>query len=943
MGVLQKIAVELKVERVGVLMVFLLLFFNSSLLAQEKFSISGLITSSESDTTIAEIFVSLKRDGKIFATSSTNKDGKFQFNNIPSGQYLLQTSTFQHKPYSSSFLLDRNRYFVIKLDFQAGKLDDVFVMAKESKSMTSASTIDRNAMRLLQPSSFTDLLELLPGGRSSTPSLTSMNKVALRDVSTSNDQHNTSALGTGFFIDGAPVNTNANIQTTSGFTSSDPHTSRSSVNKGVDMRSISTDQIESVEVIRGIPSVEYGDITSGAIIITRKKGASPFSARLKADGFSKLYSIGKGFSNKKKYFFTNIDLDFLNANAKPTDSYTNYKRISVSIRTDKVWDTKFGSLELSNNFDYGRNIDNVRVDPDNAYDLTDKYKSYYNSYNYLTRLKLNFNKKFFFRSVELSAKINYQQDKVVIDKWMQPRSATVLANSIEAGAHDVGFLVAGYTGHMVIDGQPLNLFFKANTNANYITGQVKHQLKLGTEFTSSQNLGKGQQYDLNYPVGLSGSVQVGGTTRPRAFNTIPAMEQLAVYAENTSNYKLGRHHLSLQAGLRAFTMLNLDKQFDLARKLLFNPRINAKWQLPGITYKNKPLIVTVGGGIGLLSKTPTLSMLYPTLDYTDLIQLNYYHNNPAYRTANVMTYITDRTNYALQVAKNYKQELNLDLGYNGYRLSITVFNEILNSGFRSSSMFRVMDYKKYDNTSINADTLTQKPSTDQFSYTDTKEYYAYSVPSNGSKQVKQGVEYQFTSKRLTSINTRLTINGAWFKTRNADSQKSFKSISPTIVTDGKVRQYIGVYKEEDGTYYEQFNTNLTLDSYIPVLGLNVATSFQSLWYRQNQMLYKSGTPLQYLDINGGIHDYTEADKRDPNLQNLNTTYSSTTFEKYHTPIDLNINMKLSKTFSKNRFVVSMFVNNIFTYKPNYTNENGVYIVRSGVTTPYFGMEMNVNL
>ena len=35
------------------------------------------------------------------------------------------------------------------------------------------------------------------------------------------------------------------------------------VNSGVDMRSVSTDDIESVEVVRGIPSVEYGDLTSG--------------------------------------------------------------------------------------------------------------------------------------------------------------------------------------------------------------------------------------------------------------------------------------------------------------------------------------------------------------------------------------------------------------------------------------------------------------------------------------------------------------------------------------------------------------------------------------------------------------------------------------------------------------------------------------------------------
>lgn len=33
------------------------------------------------------------------------------------------------------------------------------------------------------------------------------------------------------------------------------------LNSGVDMRMISTDDIESVEIIRGIPSVEYSNLT----------------------------------------------------------------------------------------------------------------------------------------------------------------------------------------------------------------------------------------------------------------------------------------------------------------------------------------------------------------------------------------------------------------------------------------------------------------------------------------------------------------------------------------------------------------------------------------------------------------------------------------------------------------------------------------------------------
>ena len=46
------------------------------------------------------------------------------------------------------------------------------VTAQESRGLATASKIEKHAMEHLQPSSFTDILELLPGGRAQNPSLT---------------------------------------------------------------------------------------------------------------------------------------------------------------------------------------------------------------------------------------------------------------------------------------------------------------------------------------------------------------------------------------------------------------------------------------------------------------------------------------------------------------------------------------------------------------------------------------------------------------------------------------------------------------------------------------------------------------------------------------------------------------------------------------------------
>ena len=64
--------------------------------------------------------------------------------------------------------------------------------------------------------------------------------------------------------------------------------SRLNLTSGVDMRSIATDQIEKVEVLRGIPSVIYGNLTSGIVKITNKSGYTRWKSRFKADGYSKL-------------------------------------------------------------------------------------------------------------------------------------------------------------------------------------------------------------------------------------------------------------------------------------------------------------------------------------------------------------------------------------------------------------------------------------------------------------------------------------------------------------------------------------------------------------------------------------------------------------------------------------------------------------------------------
>lgn len=111
-------------------------------------------------------------------------------------------------------------------------MQEVIVTARESHGMTSSSIIDRKAMEHLQPSSFSDLLELLPGGRSADPgpksgkpdSVAGSRAKVLR-VPTTMSLPAVSA----FFINGTPINTGADMLYVSGEASTDDR-KRSTVN-----------------------------------------------------------------------------------------------------------------------------------------------------------------------------------------------------------------------------------------------------------------------------------------------------------------------------------------------------------------------------------------------------------------------------------------------------------------------------------------------------------------------------------------------------------------------------------------------------------------------------------------------------------------------------------------------------------------------------------------
>ena len=458
-----------------------------------------------------------------------------------------------------------------------------------------------------------------------------------------------------------------------------------------------------------------------------------------------------------------------------------------------------------------------------------------------------------------------------------------------------------------------------------------------------KNFGEGQLYDPLRPVNYTSI-----STRPRPYNDIPAGHDLSFFAEDYFTLPVSTHTLEIQAGVRASSLLNLPKAYKLHNKFYFDPRVNMKWLFPAFFIGDQKLSYEIGGGIGWHSMMPSLTQLYPNLLYEDIIQLNYYHNNPAYRRLQMITYIIDRTNPDLSAARNFKWEIRGNITYAENNLSVTYFKENMTSGFRTGTRLLPLAYKTYDNNSIDATTLDGPPDLSQMTYTQDTLMCIYGITTNGTKLRKTGVEFQFSSKRIPALATRITISGAYFRTVYSNSQGYYES--STKIINNRRLPYVGWYTDPDGYIRKSFNTNFMFDTHIPNLKLGFSLSAQCLWFSNQQTEWKSGIPEYYIDSQGNSYPYTEESSQDMYLQWLKKSYNEALFDKrkgnnsdrrISEAFNVNFNLKVTKQLYRDRINLALFVNRLISCHPDYTS-NGVKVRQIG-QSPYFGMELNFNI
>ena len=756
------------------------------------------VVDAKTQEAIVGAVVTQKSSKKVLAI--TDIDGKCELSSSYEGNLVVIT----YVGYKSLTIPLKN-HAIIPLRQNATALGEVVVTARASDGPVASSIIARDAMTHLQPNSIADLMELLPGGYAKDPNMGEANTITLRETGTmgaygaitKNNNYSISSLGTQFMVDGVPISTDANLQysplsdTQSSASSSTVENNRNITNRGVDMRSISTDDIESVEVVRGIPSVEYGNLTSGLINIKKIRRAIPLTARFKADGYSKLFSLGKGLQlDGEGNSILNVDLGYMDSKIDPTDNFENYKRVTGALRYTLRGDRKEKiKWQWNSAFDYSGSFDDSKSDPDINYGRVDEYKSSY------SRLALTngFNVKMpksWFKELDVNTLVSLQLDRLRQTRLVAPQRYGIVPLSWSDGENEAQAVYAEYTAHYLCDGKPFNAYVKVKGVMGFKTPYTLHTIKVGANWDLAKNFGRGQVYDMHHPLSVS-----GWSSRPRKYSDIPSLQNFSLFAEELMKANVEKCQLELMVGLRLNTLLGLERQFDMSGKYYADPRANLAWHLPKFKLGGKPMSISLNGGYGITTKMPTLNYLYPDKYYSNFICMAYYDTaNPEQDSKFVVhTYVQDPTNYHIKPARNHKWEIRLDMDWNDNLLSVDYFRESMTSGFRYSTIYGVYDYKSYDVSQMAAGKdYTTLP------YENKRVLDGYQQSSNGSELVKQGIELAFTSQRIHCLRTRINVTGAWFHTRYTNSQPMYSPVT-TVIDGTAVRdKYVGLYDWNEG-------------------------------------------------------------------------------------------------------------------------------------------------
>ena len=268
--------------------------------------VSGRVLEAETEQPVAGAVV---RMGEDYLWAVTGEDGRFIFRNVQKGKYVIEASCLGYVTAAQEIDAGEDQQeLIFKLHENSLALDEVVVTAQKAKDGLSTShNLGRDALNHLQLSNMTDVAALLPGGKTVNPDLTTENVLSLREGGSSVGN---AAFGTAVEVDGVRIGGNASFGELS----------------GTGTRNVAVENIESIEVITGVPSAEYGDLNSGIVKINTKKGRTPVNVTFTVNPRTYQVAASKGIDLQEGNGVLNVSAEYARAVKKLISPYQSYTR-----------------------------------------------------------------------------------------------------------------------------------------------------------------------------------------------------------------------------------------------------------------------------------------------------------------------------------------------------------------------------------------------------------------------------------------------------------------------------------------------------------------------------------------------------------------------------------------------------------------------------------------
>ncbi len=931
------------------LLMILLLVSADVMTAQQNralFSISGKVVDAKTGEPVIGAAVNVEDTG-IWAISDEN--GKFFLPDIRPGDYAVQFSCLGFVDKRLSFVVKKDiPNLTIKLDQNTLALNSVVVTAERDKEgMNTSLKFGANALNHLQMSNVTDISALLPGGKTVNPDLTTDNAVSLRSGGLAAGN---AAFGTALEVDGVRVGNNASFGSMS----------------GTGTRNISTENVQSIEVITGVPSAEYGDLNSGMVRINTRKGLTPWNITFAVNPRTYQASASKGIDLMKNRGVLNVSAEWTRATQKLSSPYTSYTRRGFSASYSNTFKNVL-KFEVGATGNIGGM--NTKNDPD-AYKGTwskvrDNVLRANTSLTWLLR-------KSWITNLKLDASVNYNDNRSQDHAYGSSASMLPAVHSELAGYYLADRLPVSYFSDKVIDSKELDYAASLKYEWFKKSGKRLSKLKAGVQWKANGNVGEGEYYK-------DPSVAANGY-RPRPYSQYPFMHNVAVYLEEDYTFPIGKTSLQISAGLRLENLFVKDTDYKNVSSL--SPRFNAKWKISDN--------LSIRGGWGVSEKLPSFYILYPVQKYRDIQTFGFSHGDSS-------SYVYYTQPYKMLFNENLKwqKNYNAEFGIEAYFLRTSVslvgfFNKTKNpytyqniyTPFSYNIMSVSSGYTVPDNPEIRVDSqigqVYMRGSNEEFwtpmatKVTD-KTFFESQMPGNGDDIYRTGAELIVDFPEIAPIRTKFRLDANYSYTHYIDNTLNWTYRTGWSHTSLSNRsyQYVGIYANggESGTFNgkesHSLNANLMAITHIPEarivitcrLEMSLLSRFRNLSRYQGKeyaynvnadgvesiggSIYDSNNytairPVKYMDENGDVHDFTDKEASDPAFANLIIKSGNAyTFSQDGYGAYLSANLSVTKEIG-DHVSLSFFANN-FTNSRMYVTSKATGV--SAIFTPafYYGL------